>query len=136
MTRIIVWTIVGIVVVLGVVFIVKARSGKVPQNVSITSDEAYTAFITRYEKRIEQLNASVEKAKGAIANPTPEIQQMITDLNTKMQDLTTTINEMKAKTTPADREAAVKKVRELSSDIRKSIRNLGGTVGADEEGGE
>lgn len=137
MSRVILWTIVGIVVVLGLIFVVKTRKQAATMSgVSLPlKDEAYESFVKRFERRIAKIQETAEQTKSAIAKPTPEVQKMINDLDAKLQEFSTTVSEMRNKTTSQEREETVKSVRQLYRDIKKLIRDLGGSVGASEEGG-
>lgn len=137
MTRVIVWTIVGLAVVASVIFLVVSRKGAATyEKPQMKSDKAYEVFVVRYEKRLVQMTERATEAKGAVTNPTPEIQTMITELDQKLADFTTAVGEMRSKTIAADREEAVRKVQALYRDIRKLIRDIGGTVGSTAEEGD
>jgi peptidoglycan hydrolase CwlO-like protein len=132
MSRIIIWSIVGIVIVLGVIFIVSTR--KQAREIQATlpvSDKAYDAFATRFENRIDKVRDNVAKAKEKLGNPTPAMQAIIDELDTKVEEFSTAISELRSKTTTTEREEAVRHIRELNFDIRKLIRNIGGTTGTD-----
>lgn len=129
MTRIIVWTIVGIVVVLGVIFTVWSRRQAAQMKASYpVSDQAYEQFILRYEQRIENLKMRAGRAKAKITTPSPDIQAIIDELDAKMIQLETTVSESKGITGEKQREEACKNISQLFREARKLIRNIGGSV--------
>lgn len=129
MTRIIVWTIVGILVVLGIIFLVWSRRQAAQMRATYpVSDKAYENFRLMSEKRVEQLKARAERAKAKISAPGPEIQAIVNELDAKLTEFETAVSELKGVTGQKEREEAVKNVQQLSREVRKLIRDIGGSA--------
>ncbi|MEO0091335.1 MAG: hypothetical protein ABIK61_01295 [candidate division WOR-3 bacterium] len=129
MTRIIVWTIVGILVVVAVIFTVTSRrQQRQMMGVLPVKGEAYDAFIARSEKDLDRLLQRSEEVKGKLTAPTPEQQSMLMELDSKLNELATIVASLKEKEDRKEREEAVIQIRDLKRDIRRLIRDLGGRV--------
>ncbi len=129
MTRIIIWTIVGILVVVAIIFTVTARR-QTRQMIAVlpVKGEAYDAFVSRSEKDLARFMQKSEEVKGKLTTPSPEQQAMLTELDSKLNELSTIVTSLKEKEDLKEREEAVIQIRELKRDIRRLIRDLGGRV--------
>lgn len=147
-TRIIVWTIVGLLVLAFVIFLLPQiregkrleQSQKLYSKEHIISDEqAYQDYIARCERDVSKFAKQIEQRKARLTNPTPAQADLLNQLDEKYNEFTKIVSELKEKTTREDRDAAFTTLRELKSDMRKMIRQLGGrtaTASGKEEGGE
>jgi len=129
MSRTLIWTIVGILVVLGVIFIVtQQKERKRMAGTEPLTKEAFQTFISAYKLRVERLGMSITNLKTVLNNPTPEIQATLDELDTKFNALTTAYAELTNLTNQKEREDAIKNVRTLASDITKLLRSIGATI--------
>jgi peptidoglycan hydrolase CwlO-like protein len=129
MTRIIVWTIVGILVVAGVIFFVSTRkqSNSNMQQIKMT-DQAYERVTATYQNRVDRLKDIISKIKDKYQNPSGEIQSLIDDLDTKINALEAAVADLPSKTDLDARLAATKNIRAIYNDAVKTIKAIGGTV--------
>lgn len=129
MSRVVIWTIVGIVVVLGVIFIVTTRR-QARETVAIKplSDEAYTSYMHRMDRMINNFNNRIARVKAKHPSPTPEIQTMLNELDTEMTAFIAAVQDLQGRTTTQAREEGYTIVQEKIKRIRKMIRDLGGTT--------
>ncbi|MCX7784887.1 MAG: hypothetical protein N2201_01465 [candidate division WOR-3 bacterium] len=134
MTRIIVWTIVGILVVVAIIFTVTSRRQQ-RQMIGVlpVKGEAYDAFISRSEKDLARLTQRSEDVKAKLTAPSPEQQAMLTELDAKLNELSAIVSSLKEKEDRKEREDAVIQIRELKRNIRRLIRDLGGRVAPETE---
>lgn len=129
MTRIIIWTIVGILVVVAIIFTVTSRrQARQMMGVLPVKGASYDAFVVRSEKDLDRLLQRSEEVKGKLTTPSPEQQAMLTELDSKLNELSTIVASLKEKEDLKEREEAVIQIRELKRDIRRLIRDLGGRV--------
>lgn len=135
MTRIIVWSLVGLAVIaFAIFFLPQLRQGKKEQTAikmmskeHIISDaEAYDKYVSRCDRDVDRFSKRLDALKAKIAAMTPEQQTMLTDLEAKIGDFSAAVADLKNKTTREEKDAAVTNVKSLRKEIMTSIRDLGG----------
>ncbi|MEO0072911.1 MAG: hypothetical protein ABIK10_05710 [candidate division WOR-3 bacterium] len=125
-SRIIVWTIVGIIVVAGVIFIVSQQ--RHAHELKVTkplSDEAYERYIAQMERQITRFNNRLTRIKAKYPNPTPELQQAFSDLEAAIGEFAQSVENLKGKTTREERDQAYTQTQEAAKKVRRMIRDLG-----------
>lgn len=142
MTRIIIWTLVGLAVLAFIIFFLpQIREGRKLQQSSkimsketiISDEEAYANYIARSERDVARFTKQIEQRKTKIANPTPAQATILENLDMKFADFSSTVSQLKGKTTREEREQAFTHIGELKKEIRNMIRSLGGkTIGTEE----
>ncbi len=134
MTRIIVWTLVGLAVLAVVIFFVpqireqkKLQAGtRLYATEHIISDaEAYDKYISRSERDAERFNKKLDTQKSKISSMTAEQQTMLADLEAKVGEFSTAVADLKNKTTREEKDAAVTNVKNLRKEIMTAFRDLG-----------
>lgn len=142
MTRIIVWSIVGLLVLAFIIFFLpmmrqsrqEQAAIKAMSTANIISDaEAYEKFISTSERDVRTFTNRIEKRKSKITNPTPSQQALLDNLDAKFTEFQTAVSELSSKTNKDEKEVAVNKVKELKKEIRSLIRDLGGSITQDKE---
>ena len=132
MTRIIVWSIVGILVIAAVIFTFSQRKhnqntlSPISTEKIISDAEAYDKFITSSEKEVERSAKRINQRKEKITNPTPAQQSLLNDLDSKFVEFQSAVSELSGKTSQEEREIVVNKVKDLKKELRNLIRDLGG----------
>ncbi|MBS4015978.1 MAG: DUF1750 domain-containing protein [Candidatus Latescibacteria bacterium] len=129
MSRVVIWTIVAIVVVLGVIFIVTAQRQKATmQVVKPLSDEAYERYTHRMENQVESFGKRIERMKARHNLQDPQVAAIFTELESELREYREAVENLKGKTTTEDREEAFTETQEHVKKIRRLIRDLGGTT--------
>lgn len=126
-SRIIVWSIVGVIVVAGVIFIVSQQryAQRELRVVKPLSDEAYERYIAQMERQITRFNNRLTRIKAKYPNPTPELQQAFTDLEAAIGEFAQAVENLKGKTTREERDQAYTQTQEAAKKVRRMIRDLG-----------
>ncbi|MFB0510028.1 MAG: hypothetical protein ACETVX_05985 [bacterium] len=125
--RPVIWVILAILVVAAIIFTVVARRGTVPTGKRKMDTEDYIRYADRTETRLEKLEERiVDLVDSGIS---PEAQPMMDQLNAKIQEVKTTITNLRTE----PNEEKLEKVRELYREVKKMYRELGGTVIEEEE---
>lgn len=133
MSRVVIWTIVGIVVVLGVIFIVTTRrQARDMVAIKPLSDEAYTSYVNRMERQIDIFHKRIDKVKTKYPSPSTDIRAMLDQLDIEMAGFENEVQNLKGKNTTAERDEAYNATHERVKKIRKLIRDLGGTTTAND----
>jgi len=142
MSRVIIYTLVGLAVLAFIIFFLpQIREGRKLQQSAklmstaniISDDEAYEDYVTRSESEVARFTKQIEQRKTKIANPTPAQVTILENLDTKFTDFSSTVSQLRGKTTKEERDQAVTHVNELKKEIRTMIRNLGGKTSDTEE---
>ena len=135
MSRIIVWSVVGLALIAVIIFVLpqmreqkKLQQGaKVYSTEHIVSDaEAYDKYITRSEREVERYSKKLEVIKARAVSLTSEQQTMLANLEAKIGEMATAVADLKNKTTREEKDAAVNNVRNIRKEITTKIRELGG----------
>lgn len=131
MSRVVIWTIVAIVVVLGVIFIVSTRRQAAALKVTKPlSDEAYERYVNRMERQIDQFNRRIERIKRKYGSAS-EVASSIQVLDAEMEEFIKSVEDLKGKKTREEREEGYNNTQEHIRKIRRLIRDLGGTTESD-----
>jgi DNA repair exonuclease SbcCD ATPase subunit len=129
MSRVVIWTIVAIVVVLGVIFIVTSRrQAATMQAIKPLSDEAYEKYTSRMDRQINQFTRSIDRLKAKYPSPTTEIQSMLNELDNEMAAFVTAVENLKGKTTTEEREESYTTTQSHIKALRRLIRDLRGST--------
>ena len=137
MSRIIVWSVVGLVVLAFIIFFLpmmkqsknEQAAIKAMSTSNIVSDaEAYEKFIKTSERDIKTFTRRIETRKSNITAPTPSQQTLLESLDAKFIEFQNAVAELSSKTTKEDKEVIVTKVKDLKKEIRNLIRDLGGST--------
>ncbi|MEO0089943.1 MAG: hypothetical protein ABIK59_00050 [candidate division WOR-3 bacterium] len=133
-TRTIVWTIVGIVVVAGVIFtIISRRQAGTLGPYYRTRDMAdWQKDYQNMLEDIEKFQTRYERAKGKIASPTAEESNLMSQIDAKIQEWKTETERFNQLQTEEERRAWWDKVTDLRKEARKLLRTL--RKGGEEEG--
>lgn len=135
-TRTIVWTIVGIVVVAGVIFtIISRRQASTLGPYHRKRDMAdWQRDYQNMLKDIEKFQRRYDREKNKIANPTAEESNIMSQIDAKIEEWKTETERFNQLQTEEERRAWWDKV----TDLRKEARNLLRTLrkGGEEEEGE
>jgi chromosome segregation ATPase len=135
MSRIIVWTLVGLAVIaFAIFFLPQLRQGKKDQQAIkalskehiVTDAEAYDKYVSRSERDADRFSKRLGALKSRIGSMTAEQQTMLTNLEAKVGDFSAAAADLKNKTTVEEKDAAVTNVKNLRKEIMTSIRDLGG----------
>ena len=125
--RPVIWVILAILVVAAIIFTVVARRGATPTGKRKMDTEDYIRYADRTETRLEKLEERiVDLVDSGIS---PEAQPMMDQLNAKIQEVKTTISNLRTE----PNEEKLEKIRELYREVKKMYRELGGTVIEEEE---
>jgi prephenate dehydrogenase len=128
-SRIIIWSIVGIIVVLGIIFIATQRRGAEElRTVKPLSDEAYARYIAQMEKQISRFNTRITRIKAKYPNPTPEIQKALEELELAVDEFAKSVENLKGKESKQEREEAYNQTQEAAKKVRRMIRDFGESV--------
>lgn len=142
MTRIIVWTLVGLAVLAFVIFFVPqmrqskrehAALKKLSKDYIVSDAEAYDKFVARSEKEVERFTNRLTQIKSKITNPNSEQTTLIGNLEAKITEFSAAVTELSGKTNRDERDQVVTKVSDLKKDIRTLIRSLGGKASSPED---
>jgi hypothetical protein len=135
-TRTIVWTIVGIVVVAGVIFTIVSRRGAGPMGPYYRKRDIadWQRDYQNMLKDIEKFERRYEKAKPA--NPTAEESNLMSKIDATVQEWKTETERFNQLQTDEERKAWWDKVTELRKEARKLLRELKKGAGGEEEEGE
>lgn len=129
MSRVVIWTIVGIVVVLGVIFIVTSRrQNRDMVAIKPLSDEAYETFMHRMDRQITSLSNRIARVKAKYPSPGPEIQSIFNELDVSYNEFVASVQDLKGRNTAEDRDKGYTTTQEKIKRVRKLIRDLGGTT--------
>lgn len=133
-TRTIVWTIVGIVVVAGVIFtIVSRRQAGTLGPVHRRRDMAdWQRDYQNMLENIEKFQRRYEEAKSKITNPTAEESNLMSQIDAKVQEWKTETERFNQLQTEEERKTWWEKVTNLRKETRKLLRDL--KKGGEEEG--
>ncbi|MDW8114646.1 MAG: hypothetical protein RMJ34_06910 [candidate division WOR-3 bacterium] len=133
-TRTIVWTIVGIVVVAGVIFtIISRRQAGTLGPYHRTRDMAdWQRDYQNMVEDIEKFQKRYERVKGKIASPTAEESNLMSQIDAKIAEWRTETEKFNQLQTEEERKAWWDKVTELRKEARKLLRTL--RKGGEEEG--
>ena len=135
MTRIIVWSVVGLAVLAVIIFVVPQmreqkrlqQGAKLFSTEHIVSDaEAYDKYIARSEREVERYSKKLEVIKTRAVSLTAEQQTMLANLEVKIGEMATAVADLKNKTTREEKDAAVTYVKNIRKEITTKIRDLGG----------
>ncbi len=141
MSRVIIWTIVGLAVLAFIIFFLpQIREGRrlqqsqklISKEHIISDDEAYSDYVARAEKEVERYSKQIEQRKSKIAKPTSAQVTIFENLDTKFTDFSSAVSQLRGKTTKEERDQAVTHTNELRKEIRTMIRNLGGKTSGTE----
>ncbi|MEO0111316.1 MAG: hypothetical protein ABIK77_03100 [candidate division WOR-3 bacterium] len=125
-TRTIVWTIVGIVVVAGIIFfIVSQRQSGILKPVHRKRDMAdWQKEYQNMLENIEKFQRRYEKVKGKIATPSAEESNLMSQIDAKIQEWKNETERFNQLQTEEEREEWLRKTKDLRNEARKLLRDL------------
>ncbi len=137
-TRTIVWTIVGIVVVAGVIFTIISRrqAGALGPYHRKRDMADWQKDYQNMLKDIEKFQTRYEREKGKISSPTGEESNIMSQIDATLQEWKTETEKFNQLQTEEERRAWWDKVTDLRKEARKLLRTLrkGGGKEGEEEG--
>lgn len=126
-SRVVIWTIVGILVVVAVVFLVVGRKGTPSGKRAVTAEDI-PAFVNRMNTRIEKFEHRVEIARQKGGDPAAfaKVEEQVGKVRTGLQELQGI----------TDQTQFLPKMEEIKKDLgeaRKMLKEAGGEAGSDED---
>ncbi len=124
-TRTIVWTIVGILVVLAIIFTIVTRRGSaVLEGKRKMTEEDYRQYRDRELKRIEKFEARFARKLKSLPSPSPEEQAKIDEVNAKIAELKSYLAEYDNLTTDEQRKEWYQKCQEARKGYKDAYHEL------------
>ncbi len=126
-SRVVIWTIVGILVVIAVVFLIVGRKGA-PSGKRAVAAEDIPAFVNRMEARLAKFEERVAKAREKGGDPAAyaKIDEQVGKVRTGLQELQGI----------TDQTQWLPKMELIKNDLaeaRKMLREAGGEAGSDDD---
>ncbi len=126
-SRVVIWTIVGILVVIAVVFLIVGRKGT-PSGKRAVAAEDIPAFVNRMESRLVKFEHRIEAARSKGGDPAAfaKVDEQVAKVRAGMQELQGI----------TDQTQWLPKMEQIKNDLaeaRKMLRAAGGEGGSDED---
>ncbi|MBM3321954.1 hypothetical protein FJY69_00500 [candidate division WOR-3 bacterium] len=126
-SRVVIWAIVGILVVIAVVFLIVGRKGT-PGGKRAVAAEDIPTFIGRMEDRVVKFEGRVARAREKGGDPAAfaKIDEQVAKVRTGMQEL-------QGITDQTQWLPKMESIKDALGEARKMLREAGGEGGADED---
>jgi hypothetical protein len=120
-SRVVIWTIVGILVVIAVILLVVGRKGAVPAGQRVMKPADVPGYVDRMNRSLERLEEQVAKAQAA--GGSPDVFAKIADYTGRIR---TGLQEMQGMTDKTQLTAKADELKTLRSETGKLLKSVGG----------